>query len=141
MSDERERQATIFLVEEDDDTRPLLKSNLKSYGYRVLLAFDEEDAQERLGGSGVGVQVDLLLLNLVGKTPDEVLLIGRRLREHAKYDGHTPLVVMAEKYSAELEGTDVNVGDNDWVTYLEDPYQLKNLLRRLTSKAGGGGGE
>ena len=63
--------------------------------------------------------------------------IGRRLRKHAKYDGHTPLVVMAEKYGAELEGTDVNVSDNDWVTYLEDPHQLKNLLHRLTSKIGG----
>jgi DNA-binding response OmpR family regulator len=135
MSHGQGNQPTIFLVEEDDDTRPILKGNLKAYGYRVLIALDEEDARERLG-DGV-VQADLLLLNLVGKTTDEVLQIGRGLRKHAKYDGHTPLVVMAEKYGAELEGTDVNVSGNDWVTYLEDPYQLKNLLRRLTSKNGG----
>jgi DNA-binding response OmpR family regulator len=134
MSDGLGSRPTIFLVEEDDDTRPILKGNLKTYGYRVLLALDEEDAHERLAG-GV-VQADLLLLNLVGKTPEEVLQIGRRLRKHAKYDGHTPLVVMAERYGVELEGTDVNVGGNDWVTYLEDPYQLKNLLHRLTSKNG-----
>ncbi|MCA1564643.1 MAG: hypothetical protein LC803_03090 [Acidobacteria bacterium] len=135
MSDDQGNQPTIFLVEEDDETRPILKGNLKNYGYRVLLALDEEDAQERLG-DGV-VQADLLLINLVGKTTDEVLQIGRRLRTYAKYDGHTPLVVIAEKYGVELEGKDVKVGDNDWVTYLEDPYQLKNLLRRLTSKTGG----
>ena len=66
MSEQHGSQPTIFLIEEDDDTRPILKGNLKAYGYRVLLALDEEDAQERLG-DGV-VQADLLLLNLVGKT-------------------------------------------------------------------------
>ncbi|HEY1403337.1 MAG TPA: hypothetical protein VGB05_04365 [Pyrinomonadaceae bacterium] len=132
MSRQPGEQPTIFLVEEDDDTRPVLKYNLKTYGYRVLIALDEEDALERLDG-GI-VHADLILLNLVGKTPDEVLQIGRRLREHAKHDGHTPLVVMAERYGVDVEGTDVNVAGNDWVTYLEEPDQLKNLLKRLTSK-------
>jgi DNA-binding response OmpR family regulator len=135
MSQEQGHQPTIFLVEEDDDTRPILKHNLKTYGYRVSLALDEEDALERVGG-GLA-HADLLLVNLVGKTPDEVLQIGRRIREHAKYDGHTPLVVIAEKYSVDVEGTDVNVNGNDWVTYLEEPGQLRNLLHRLTSKPAG----
>ena len=134
MSRETGHQPTIFLVEEDDDTRPVLKHNLKTYGYRVLLALDEEDALELIGGVR---QADLLLVNLVGKTPDEVLQIGRRIREHAKYDGRTPLVVMAEKYGADMEGKDVNVSGNDWVTYLEYPGQLRNLLDRLTSKSDG----
>ncbi|HZH32686.1 MAG TPA: response regulator [Pyrinomonadaceae bacterium] len=129
MNREPGSQPTIFLVEEDDDTRSLLKQNLQTYGYRVLLALDEEDALDHVGVH----HADLLLVNLVGKTPMEVLQIGRRIREHAKYDGHTPLVVMAEKYGPDLEGTDVNMGGNDWVTYLEDPGQLKNLLHRLTS--------
>lgn len=61
------------------------------------------------------------------------MLDGRRIREHAKYDGHTPLVVMAEKFGAEVEGTEVNVGGNDWILYLgEEPDQLKRLLARLT---------
>ncbi|HEX8634684.1 MAG TPA: response regulator [Pyrinomonadaceae bacterium] len=134
MSQEPGYQPTIFLVEEDDDTRPILKHNLKTYGYRVLLALDEEDALDRIDGVK---HADLLLVNLVGKTPDEVLQVGRRIREHARYDGHTPLVVIAEKFGADVEGTDVNVAANDWVTYLEDPGQLRNLLRRLTSKREG----
>ena len=130
------RQPTIFLVEEDDDTRPVLRRNLQNYGYRVMLALDEEDALERVGNGSL-TRADLFLLNLVGKTPEEVLLIGRRIRERGKYDGHTPLVVMAEKYGADVEGTDANVENNDWVTYLEEPDQLRNLLRRLTSKVWG----
>lgn len=125
----QENRRTIFLIEEDDDTRPILRKNLKNDGYRVLLALDEEDALERV--NGYGANADLVLINLVGKSLEAVLAAGRRIRAHAKYDGHTPLVVMAEKYGADLEGTDVHVGANDWITYLEDHDQLKNLLTRL----------
>jgi DNA-binding response OmpR family regulator len=133
MSTQRENQRTIFLLEEDDETRPLLKHNLQNYGYRVLLAVDEEDALERM--SGGHVRADLILVNLVGKSPEEALETGRRVREHAKDDGHTPLIAMAEKYGPDLEGTDVNVGGNDWITYPEDADQLWNLIERLIEKA------
>jgi PleD family two-component response regulator len=130
MSDQHGGRGTILLVEEDEDVRPNLRRSLQKYGYRVLLAVDEEDALDR--GDG-GVPADLVLIDLIDKSADEVLQVGRRIREHAKYDGHTPLVVMAEKYGADVEGTDVNVGGNDWITYLEDHDQLKNLLAQLTS--------
>jgi DNA-binding response OmpR family regulator len=133
MSTQRENQRTIFLLEEDDETRPLLKHNLQNYGYRVLLAVDEEDALERM--SGGHVRADLILVNLVGKSPEEALETGRRVREHAKDDGHTPLIAMAEKYGPDLEGTDVNVGGNDWITYPEDADQLRNLIECLIEKA------
>jgi DNA-binding response OmpR family regulator len=133
MSTERESQRTIFLVEEDDQTRPLLRRNLKSYGYRVIVALDEEDALERVGGGRV--PADLVLVNLVGESPEEALSVGRRVREHAKFDGHTPVIVMAEKYGPDLEGTDVNCGGNDWITYLADGDQLRNLIERLMQAA------
>jgi CheY-like chemotaxis protein len=130
MNDGRRKQPTIFLIEEDEETRRPLVSNLRGYGYRVVVAVDGEDALERVAGGGV--DADLVLVNLVGKTAEEVLSLGRSVREHAKYDGHTPLVVMPEKYGKDVEGTDVNVGGNDWILYLgEQADQLKNLLRRL----------
>ena len=121
-----------MLVEEDEDVRPSLRRSLQKDGYRVLLAVDEEDALERVGGGYV--PADLVLIDLKDKSPDEVLQVGRRIREHAKYDGHTPLVVLAEKYGADLEGRDVNVSGNDWITYLEDRDQLNNLLAHLLSE-------
>ena len=130
MNDGQKKQTTIFLIEEDDETRRPLVSNLRGYGYRVVVAVDEEDALERIGGAGV--DSDLVLVNLVGKTAGEVLGVGRRVREHAKCDGHTPLVVMPEKYGKDSEGKDVNVERNDWILYLgEEPDQLRNLLARL----------
>ena len=133
MSAEEGKQLTILLIEEDDDTRRPLVQNLKGYGYRVIVALDEGDALDRVG-SGY-VHADLVLVNLVGKSLEEALGVGRRVREHARYDGHTPLVVMAEKFTEREEGTDAQVEGNDWITYPEDSYQLKNLLARLTAKA------
>ncbi len=132
MSTRQEQRRTILLVEEDDDTRPVLKHNLQDDGYRVVVALDEEDALGRVEGGHV--RADLILLNLVGKSPAEALEAGRRIRERAEYDGQTPLVVMAEKYGPELEGTDVNTGGNDWVTYPEDHEQIRSLLSRLLDK-------
>jgi len=121
---------TIFLIGEDDETRGLLARNLRSYGYRVVAALDGEDALDRAGG-GVA-RADLILVDLVGKPVEDALDLGRRVRVHAKYDGHTPLVVMPEKYGKDVEGTEVNVEGNDWVFYLgEEPGQLRELLSRL----------
>ena len=126
-------QATIFLMEEDDETRGPLVRNLRAEGYRVVVALDEEDALERAGGGRA--PADLILVDLVGKSTQEGLDVGQRIRARAGHDGHTPLVVMAERYGKDVEGTEAQVGDNDWVLYLgEEPRQLRNLLARLLGK-------
>jgi CheY-like chemotaxis protein len=132
VESKQKNQSTIFLIEEDDETRRLLMQQLRGDGYHVIVAIDEKDALERVEGGHV--HADLVLINLVKKSLEEALRIGRRVREQAKYDGHTPLVVMPEKYDKDVEGTDVNVEGNDWIHYLgEEPDQLRNLLARLLS--------
>ena len=124
---------TIFLIEEDDDARPSLTANLRRHGYRLLVAAGLEDAREWVGDGYV--HADLVLVNLVLRTPEEAVRIGREFRDHAKYDGQTPLVVMPEKVAKELEGRDVNVSGNDWICYYdEDSNQLPRLLARLLNK-------
>lgn len=124
---------TIFLVEEDDNARPVLTNRLRQLGYRLLVAADLEDAHEWMSAEDV-IPADLVLINLVGRTPEESVRFGRRLREHAKYDGVTPLVVMPERVPKELEGTDANVGENDWVCYYDGSDQLEALLARLLGR-------
>ena len=128
-------KATIFFIEPDDDTRRLLKRGLRASGYKVLVAEDLEDALE---GAEYGLaRADLILLGPLGKSTEESLDIGRQVRGHAKHNGDTPLVVMAEKYGKDVEGTDVNAGGNDWIFYLgEDPGQLRNLLERVSPLKG-----
>ena len=124
---------TIFLVEEDDRARRSLTSSLRELGYRVLVSADIQDAWEWTSGNGY-THADLVLVDLLDKLPEEALTIGRRLREHCKYDGHTPLVVMPEKVPQGLQGTDEKVNDLDWICYYEDIDQLKRLLARLLNK-------
>src|SRR5215207_702751 len=129
MDSRQGMQRTIFLVENDDETRGLLVRNLWADGYQVIVAVDEEDALERISG----VDADIMLVNLAGKTAEEVLAAGRRVRQHSTYNGRTSLVVMPERYAKELEDTEVNVGGSEWVFYLgEEPDRLRDLLARLT---------
>ncbi len=124
-----DKRPTIFLVEEDKDAHRPLKRGLRERGYRVLAVLDLEDALEWL--KATFVPADLVLINLVGKPAEETLEIGRAIRQHAKYNGHTPLVVMPDQFKPELEGQDVNVAGNDWITYYEDGEQLHRLVARL----------
>lgn len=134
MNSEHGKQPTIFLIEEDDETRTPLVQNLRHYGYRVIVTLDEEDALERVGGGHV--RADLVLVNLIRKTAYECLAAGRKVRERAGFDRDTPLVATPESYGKELEGEIVNIEGNDWVYYLgEEPGQLQSLLARLTSSA------
>jgi DNA-binding NtrC family response regulator len=126
---------TIFLVEEDNDGRRTLTRCLRELGYRLLVSANLEDAYEWTSGNSY-VHADLVLIDLAGKRPEEALTIGRRLREHCKYDGHTPLIIMPEKIPQHLQGTDEKVNDLDWICYYEDVDQLKRLLARLLSKNG-----
>lgn len=126
---------TIFLVEEDNSARRPLTTSLRELGYRLLVSADLEDAFEWTSGTGY-IHADLVLVNLLGKLPEEALTIGRRLREHCKYDGNTPLVVMPEKVPQDLEGTDAKRNDLEWICYYEDIDQVKRLLARLLNKSG-----
>lgn len=121
---------TIFVIEEDNHARHPLTKNLRQFGYRLLVAADVEDALEWVNSSAY-IHADLLLIDLIGKLPEEALSVGQRLRAEAKYDAQTPLVVMPEKVAKEVEGTDKNVSANDWICYYQDADQLQRLLARL----------
>lgn len=118
---------TIFLIEADDDARPIFREELKTLGYRISLAVDEEDALERVRQGNL--QVDLILINIPAKTPIEILGIAKNIS--AKGQLSIPIVVIAPNFGADLEGKDVQVSESEYITYLEDPDQLSKLLSRL----------
>lgn len=120
---------TILLVEPDDTVRPVLKSNLRRWGYNVIVTLDAADAIQRTrSGSET---FDLILLNQFGQPIDIFIDIGRYIRQQANLSSRIPIVVMAERYGVELEGQDIQVGESEYVTYLEDGQQLKNILQQL----------
>ncbi|GAB4386125.1 MAG: hypothetical protein Kow00121_52100 [Elainellaceae cyanobacterium] len=134
MNNQTDESATrripcIFVLEPDDQVRPLLKHNLETWGYQTIVALDEADAIQRSRG---GCEpFDLILLNQDSKSIDELMAIGRQIRQSTELDSRAPIIVMAERYGVDLEGQDIQVGDNEYVTYLEDGQQLKVILQRL----------
>ncbi|MBD1809679.1 hypothetical protein H6F98_30140 [Microcoleus sp. FACHB-SPT15] len=120
---------TILLVEEDDEVRPLLSQNLRNQGYHVVVALNEADAIERTKGGSFCP--DLILLNQVGQSIQEYAAMGQRICKSTGIANHTLIIVMAERYGADMEGKDVQVDEAEYVTYLEDGQQLTNLLHRL----------
>jgi PleD family two-component response regulator len=129
MNEKKDAPPTILMIELDDDTRPLLKQNLRSWGYRVIEALEEEDASAL--ARGVRDRPKLILLNQVKFSIDEFANMGRRIRQVSELPCSTPIVVMAERYGEDMEGKDVKVGESEYVTYLEDGEQLMNLLHHL----------
>jgi DNA-binding response OmpR family regulator len=129
MSEKRNTEPTILVVEPDNDVRPLLRTNLHRQGYRAIMTLDEEDAIARARGDSD--RPDLILINQYQLPLDKVIDMGRRIRQDAGLPSITPIVIMVERYGEDMEGKDVKVGESDYVTYLEDGEQLMNLLQRL----------
>ncbi len=120
-------QPTIFLLENDDDTRPLFKKVLREKGYNVLVAVDEQDALQRVNDGFV--KSDLLIVNLLGKSEEEMVNFGNQLREWGQ--SNIPLIVIAAKYGEDLEGTINQVGENAYIIYLGEGDELFELLDSL----------
>jgi CheY-like chemotaxis protein len=120
---------SILLIEPDDIVRPILRENLHRWGYQVIVTFDEADALQRTR-DGCD-RFELILLNQFKQSIDQAIEIGRQIRQQAAVARLIVIVIMAERYGAELEGQDIQVGEGEYVTYLEDGQQLKNLLYKL----------
>ena len=119
---------TILYVEDDDDTRDVIKQSLKRYGYRVVSEQSEEDVIERARDGRI--KADLLLIDL-GEPPSVVLEAGRRIRQQALLKADVPIVVIAFGYGEDMEGKDINEGGNDYISYFDGSGHFKQLLTRL----------
>ncbi len=69
MNEKKDAPPTILMIELDDDTRPLVKQNLRNQGYRVFEALQEEDAIAL--ARGLRDRPELILLNQVKLSIDE----------------------------------------------------------------------
>jgi CheY-like chemotaxis protein len=123
---------TILYVEDDNDTRHVIKQSLKRYGYRVFLAVSEEHALDNAVGGRI--RADLLLIDL-GEPPHIVLAAGRRIRQQAMVRADAPIVVIAFGYGADMEGKDINEGGNDYISYFDGSGHFQRLLARLLNQA------
>lgn len=129
MSNEH-HSPVILVVESDDAVRPALVQNVQRWGYCIIVSLNVEDAIERVREGAL--KIDLILINQVGQSIDQLLAGGRSIRQQsAEYSINAFIVVLAEEYGEDLEGQDVQIGAYEYITYLEHGEQLMKLLYRL----------
>lgn len=130
MSEPLKKISTILLIENDDETRRLLIANLRDRNYRLLPAPDEETAVEWIL-SHKAINIDLILINQVEISQQECVAKIQRIYRQTGLSLAIPSVIIADRYQAELEGTEQKINDNKYIIYLENAQQLFNLIHRL----------
>jgi DNA-binding response OmpR family regulator len=113
------QKATVLVVDDEPHVRKLIKANLESSGYKVLVAGDGEEAVDAVERH----QPDLVLLDLMLPKLDGYAAC-RRIREFSA----VPIIMLTAR-SAEVDlihGFDVGADD-----YLTKPFAVNELMVRV----------
>ena len=125
---ETRTKATILLVEDDRELCEYMRRFLEDLGYRVALATDEADSLRLVDSDQSEIQLILLNQKMLS---DDALAAGRRIREYVNVPNPIPVVVLPFEFTKEFEGTDQNMGDGYYKSYMNTEQQLEDLLAGL----------
>ena len=112
----------ILVIEDNDDIRKLLQTNLDARGYGVILAKDGKSALAQLANPNP----DLVLLDI--KLPD---ISGWDVLSRIKTDNllkHIPVIIMT---GSERPGDDENAVSMGAACYISKPFSLRSLLIKI----------
>ena len=112
---------TVFIVDDDLDTREMLGKFLELEGYRVETAANGQQALARLSG---GLEASVILLDLMMPIMD-----GWQLRRELARDAYLsaiPVIVVSAAGKDRLARIDDQA-------YLSKPVDLDELLQRITA--------
>jgi CheY-like chemotaxis protein len=112
--------ATVFIIEDDLDTREMLGRFLELEGYRVESAENGKLALERLGS---GVHACVILLDLMMPVMDGWQFRREQVRNAALAD--IPVIVVSAAGRDRIQKIDANA-------YLSKPVDLEELLGCVT---------
>ena len=119
---------TILLVEDDQEIREYMKRFLEDLGYDVALASNEKDSLNLISEPHTPVHLILMNQRMVS---DDALAAGRRIREHVNVSNSAPVIVLPFEFRKGMEGTDENMGGQDYKSYMTSEQQLEDLLAGL----------
>lgn len=119
---------TILLVEDDQEIREYMKRFLEDLGYEVALAINEQHSLGLINDPPASVQLILMNQRMLS---DDALAAGRRIRKRVNVSSSAPVIVLPFEFRKELEGTDENVGERDYKSYMTSEQQLEDLLAGL----------
>jgi DNA-binding response OmpR family regulator len=125
MREKMETKAQILVVDDDANTRLLLKIILAGAGYNIALAADGEQAWKLLSAN----LPDLLLTDIMMPGLD-----GFALLERVRADPRTrtlPVILLSAKSSPDDLAKGLDLGADDYIT---KPFQKAELLAKLRTK-------
>lgn len=111
----------VLLVEDDDQTRSLIASNLDAHGYQVREAGSATDAVRAWDAQ----RPDLVVLDLGLPDADGTTVI-RRVRR----DGTTPILILSARDDEPDKVAALELGADDYVT---KPFGLEELRARVAA--------
>lgn len=126
--------ACILYVEDDEDTRNMVKGVLEKRGYTVVTACDGRECLSKLGRE----KPDLVLLDMM--LPDmsgwdifnKILNLGRKYRAEYKIEDNSPFVKVAFLSVIPISGDRLvklrKYGISD---YIMKPFDNEDLVRRI----------
>jgi CheY-like chemotaxis protein len=116
--------ASVLVLEEDQELRDGIAALLRSDGYRVITARDEDEAILRTQSE----QPDLILACVSGSEIDTIAK-ARQTRERTQPSQNTPIVIFSA--SSIPEGEEKELPDRIYLTRPEHFNQVRSLLRRI----------
>lgn len=112
---------TILVVDDEKNIRELIKYNLESAGYNVLLAADGEECLDILDGN-----VDLIVLDLMLPEIDG-LSVCRKIRNESDFS-RMPIIMLTAKGEEVDRVVGLEVGADD---YMVKPFSPRELIARI----------
>jgi CheY-like chemotaxis protein len=121
---EQHQRQIILVLEDVEETGLLIDKMLQGNGYCVVLVKTEEDAIMR-----ASLQSPDLILMSLGLGPDLLIATALRIRQQAALSQEIAIVIFC--VPTILEGAEMEVSKNVYVTRPDNFDQLRALLNRL----------
>jgi CheY-like chemotaxis protein len=121
---EQHQRQIILVLEDVEETGLLIDKMLQGNGYCVVLVKTEEDAIMR-----ASLQAPDLILMSLGLGPDLLIATALRIRQQAALSQEIAIVIFC--VPTILEGAEMEVSKNVYVTRPDNFDQLRALLNRL----------
>jgi CheY-like chemotaxis protein len=122
--------AKILIVEDDPDTRELLKARLKVHGYETAFAFDAVTAISVAREE----KPDLILLDMGLPGGDGVVVMDRLKTFPAL--AHIPVIVVSARDASTTEPRAAEAGASAYVQKPIDNEQLMSAVRKALGESG-----
>lgn len=113
---------TILVVEDEHAIQELISVNLNFMGYKVLRAYNAEQAQQLIDAE----LPDLILLDWMLPTVSG-LNVARTLRQNERTK-HVPIIMLTAKSTEEDKVAGLESGADDYIT---KPFSPKELVARI----------